>query len=240
MRLNCLRGTASPAEDLNFRYPIRRRIPPVRAVDNSADSCHGPANGKPYIVGVPMAPPKTLTGQRLAALLLERPHIVVKALQQELAYLSGEADTHSGNDWATGWPPEDDGFGSGPAAVPPPTCFQLHGPGFSHELYAAEPVKARLATRVCESPMADLSPVALSQSFVRSQYGLRQYGAVPSLSFAKGGDEIDDDPDSDELTYLPSGDELEDLAREARQDVLYLWAIAEAYLRHPIMHGAMK
>lgn len=243
MRSNCLRASPLP-EDLNFRYRFRtRRKPPARGVGNSPDSICVAASGKPYIVGVPLAPPQTLVGERLVARLLERPHIFVEGIQQELGYLHGEADKPSVNDWTDGWAPEDGlrSFGSGRAAVPPPTCFQLHGPGVSGGSYAAEPVNGRMATRVCELPVAELSPVALSQSFVRRQYGLGQYGASPSVSLLRADDDIqEDDCDSDHLTYLSSGDEVEDLERQAQQDVLYLWAIAEAYLRHPIMHGAMK
>jgi hypothetical protein len=223
--------------------PRRKRVTRTLSKANDADNAYDSTSGRPYIAGVPLARPTTTTGERLLKRLVDRPHIFIQGVQEELAYISGEADKPSSIDWTDrgvgggSTRPLDDGFAA--------TRFT---PPQASNGCAAQPDRRKRATQFYENDYAERSTEEESQwrfnVLRQGTDGWSQYGSSFPLSQVDYCEVCEGSEDggvlADLQTFLPSGDVLADLERECRKDVLYTWAVAEAYLRHPIMQAAMK
>eukprot|EP00884_Botryococcus_braunii_P011461 jgi/Botrbrau1/20315/Bobra.0560s0001.1 len=222
----------------------KKRIARTVAKANEIDNVYEPSSGRPYIAGVPLARPATKTGERLLKRLVDRPHIFVQGIQEELAFISGDAERPSSVDWTdrgVGGSAQPSGDGTAAVRFTPPIQPSSG--------YAAQPYQQKHAIHVFVN---DFAAPSLEEESQRRFNALRQgidgwsqYEKCAPHSQLDMSYSIDDDNDDDGVpgelqTLMPSGDELADWQREGKKDVMYCWAIAEAYLRHPIMHTAMK
>lgn len=208
---------------------------------SGVDNVYEPASGRPYIAGVPLARPATKTGERLLKRLVDRPHIFVQGIQEELAYISGDSERPSSIDWTdrgVGGSARPLGDGTVAVRVIPPTQPSRG--------YAAQPYQQKRATHVYVNEFAAPSIEEESQRrFNALRQGIDGWSQYENCVPLDNPYSIDEDNDDDLVsgdlqTLMPSGDEMADLERECKKDVIYCWAIAETYLRHPIMHAAMK